>query len=157
MRAAGERAAVHLERYVAHLESFLPRAAGTWQLGEEGYSRILREREVLADDARSLRERGQREFDRLDAEMTALAQDATGNADYVAVLRANDADHPTTEQAMLDAYAEWTGAGAPVPRGHRARDASRRARRAPSCRRRCSSDRSSASRRTPRRPRSATG
>ena len=108
MRTAGEGAAVQLERYVAHLESFLPRAAGSWQLGESSYSRILREREVLPDDARSLRERGQREFDRLDAEMSGLAKDATGNADYVAVLRENDADHPTTEQAMLEAYTDWT-------------------------------------------------
>jgi uncharacterized protein (DUF885 family) len=108
MRAAGGRAAAELERYVAHLEAFLPRAAGSWQLGEEGYTRILREREVLPDDAGQLRERGQREFDRLDAEMTDLAKDATGNPDYVAVLRENDADHPTTEQAMLEAYTEWT-------------------------------------------------
>ncbi|HET7752913.1 MAG TPA: DUF885 domain-containing protein [Anaeromyxobacteraceae bacterium] len=108
MKAAGARAAAELERFVAHLEAFLPRASGSWQLGEEGYTRILREREVLPDDARQLRERGQREFDRLDAEMTDLAKDATGNPDYVAVLRENDADHPTTEQAMLEAYTEWT-------------------------------------------------
>jgi uncharacterized protein (DUF885 family) len=108
MKAAGASAAAHLERYVAHLDAFLPRAAGSWQLGEESYTRILREREVLPDDARQLRERGQREFDRLDAEMTDLAKDATGNPDYVAVLRENDADHPRTEQAMLDAYAVWT-------------------------------------------------
>ncbi|HEY3335907.1 MAG TPA: DUF885 domain-containing protein [Candidatus Limnocylindrales bacterium] len=108
MRAAGGRAAAELERYVAHLEAFLPRASGSWQLGEEGYTRILREREVLPDDARQLRERGQREFDRLDAEMTELAKDATGNPDYVAVVRENDADHPATEQAMLEAYTEWT-------------------------------------------------
>jgi uncharacterized protein (DUF885 family) len=108
MRAAGGRAAGELERFVAHLEAFLPRAAGSWQLGEEGYTRILREREVLPDDARQLRERGQREFDRLDTEMTDLAKNATGNPDYVAVLRENDADHPTTEEAMLEAYTEWT-------------------------------------------------
>jgi len=108
MRVAGEAAAVHLERWVAHLEAFLPRAAGTWQLGEADYSRILREREVLPDDARQLRERGQREFNRLDAEMSALAKAATGNADYVTILREDDRNHPPTEQAMLDSYADWT-------------------------------------------------
>ena len=108
MRIAGEGAAIHLERWVAHLEAFLPRATGTWQLGEADYSRILREREVLPDNARQLRERGQREFDRLDAEMSSLAKDATGNPDYVAVLRADDQRHPPTEQAMLDAYTDWT-------------------------------------------------
>jgi uncharacterized protein (DUF885 family) len=108
LRAAGETAAVHLERYVDHLDRLVESAHGSWQLGEERYSRILREREVLPDDARQLRERGQREFDRLDAEMRELAADATGNPDYVAVLRGNDAQHPPTEQAMLEAYTEWT-------------------------------------------------
>jgi uncharacterized protein (DUF885 family) len=108
LRAAGGTAATHLERYVAHLDGLVESAHGTWQLGEERYSRILREREVLPDDARQLRERGQREFDRLDAEMRALAADATGNPDYVAVLRENDAHHPPTEQAMLESYTEWT-------------------------------------------------
>jgi uncharacterized protein (DUF885 family) len=108
MRAAGERAAAHLERFVERLDELVEQAHGSWQLGEERYSRVLREREVLPDDARQLRERGQREFDRLDAEMRALSADATGNPDYVAVLRENDAQHPRTEQAMLDAYTEWT-------------------------------------------------
>src|SRR5262245_33581361 len=62
---AGDGAAREMERWVAHLEGFVKRADGTWQLGEERYSRILREREVLGDDARSLRDRGQAEFDRL--------------------------------------------------------------------------------------------
>jgi uncharacterized protein (DUF885 family) len=108
LREAGERAAPHLDRYVAHLEALVPQAHGSWALGEEGYTRILREREVLADDARSLRERGQAELERLDGEMSALARGATGNADYVEVLRADDANHPPTEQAMLEAYTEWT-------------------------------------------------
>jgi len=108
LQQAGGAAAVHLDRWVAHLDGLLPKAAGAWQLGETDYSRILREREVLPYDARELRERGQREFDRLDAEMAALAKDATGNPDYVAVIRADDADHPPTEAAMLEAYADWT-------------------------------------------------
>ncbi len=108
LREAGEEAAPHLDRYVAHLEALLPRAHGSWQLGEEGYTRILREREVLGDDARSLRERGQAELERLDAEMSALAREATGNADYVEVLRLDDGHHPPTEPAMLEAYTDWT-------------------------------------------------
>ena len=108
LRDASALAAPHLDRYVAHLEAFLPQAHGSWQLGEEGYTRILREREVLADDARSLRERGQAELERLDGEMSALAREATGNADYVEVLRRDDEHHPPTEPAMLEAYTEWT-------------------------------------------------
>ncbi|HEX5828715.1 MAG TPA: DUF885 domain-containing protein, partial [Candidatus Limnocylindrales bacterium] len=108
MREAGGWAAAELDRYVAHLEGFLPRAGGAWALGEEAYSRILREREVLPFDARGLREHGQQEFDRLDREMSELARDATGSPDYATVLRENDAIHPPTEQAMLEAYTEWT-------------------------------------------------
>ncbi len=108
LRAAAEQAAPHLDRYVAHLEALLPRAHGSWQLGEDAYSRVLREREVLPYDARSLRDRGQAELERLDAEMATLARDVTGNADYVEVLREDDANHPPTERAMLEAYTEWT-------------------------------------------------
>ena len=108
MRTAGQGAAPTSSYSSERLDELVDNAHGSWQLGEERYSRVLREREVLPDDARQLRERGQREFDRLDAEMRALSADATGNPDYVAVLRANDTDHPRTEQAMLDAYTEWT-------------------------------------------------
>jgi uncharacterized protein (DUF885 family) len=102
---AGRTAGAHLERWVAHLEQLLKSAHGSWQLGEERYTRILREREVLDDDARALRERGQAELERLGAEMAALARDAAGNADYVAALRADSRDHAPSEQAMLEAYA----------------------------------------------------
>lgn len=108
LREAGGGASAHLDRWVAHLDDLVGRATGSWQLGEADYSRILQEREVLPYDARALRELGQREFDRLDAEMSALAKDATGKPDYVAVIRADDGDHPPTEAAMLAAYTEWT-------------------------------------------------
>ncbi len=108
LRAAGAEAAAHLERWVAHLDALSHTAHGSWQLGEERYTRILREREVLGDDARSLRDRGWQELDRLDGEMSALSREATGNPNYVAVLRDDDEHHPASEQAMLDTYAEWT-------------------------------------------------
>ncbi len=108
LQTAGAAAAAHLERWVAHLDDLRSRARGTWQLGEERYTQILREREVLSDDAHSLRDRGWQELERLDTQMTALARDATGNPDYVDVLRDDDEHHPPTEQAMLDSYAEWT-------------------------------------------------
>jgi uncharacterized protein (DUF885 family) len=108
LRAAGELAAPHLDRWVTHLEAFLPRAHGSWQLGEARYTAILRERETLADDARSLRERGRAELARLDAEMRTVALEARGSEDYVEVLRRDDENHPPTEAAMLDAYAAAT-------------------------------------------------
>jgi uncharacterized protein (DUF885 family) len=108
LQRAGATASVHLERWVAHLDGFVQQAHGSWALGEERYSRVLQERETLADDARSLRARGQAEFDRLDAEMTALARGIAGDPDYVDVLRADDEHHPPTEPAMLETYTEWT-------------------------------------------------
>ena len=108
LAAAGAAAADHLDRWVTFLEDFAGRAHGSWQLGEDAYSRVLREREVLPYDARSLRERGRAQLDDLDLEMSSLARAATGNPDYLEVIRNNDEDHPRTEQAMLEAYADWT-------------------------------------------------
>lgn len=108
LAGAGAAAATHLERWVGHLDALRERAHGTWQLGEARYSQILGEREVLPYDARLLRDRGQAEFDRLDAEMRSLAREAAGSEDYVEVLRRSDEDHPRTEEAMREGYAEWT-------------------------------------------------
>ncbi len=109
LRVAGERAGKAFDGYVAHLETLVERASGTWQYTEERYSRQLRERERLNFDARGLRDMGQAEYDRLDTEMTALARDARGTDDWRAVLDAANEDHPPTEEAMRVAYADWTG------------------------------------------------
>ena len=107
--AAAEPAAVAFERWINRLEDLQQRATGTWVLGEERYSRILREREVLADDARSLRTRGQAEYDRLDAEMRGLARGIAGSEDWVSLLvRADEEHHPPTEEAMRASYEHWT-------------------------------------------------
>jgi uncharacterized protein (DUF885 family) len=106
--AAAEPAAAAFERWIAFLDGFVEQAGGTWQLGEPRYTRLLRERESLADDARSLRERGQAEYDRLDAEMRGLARQIDGSEDWVTLLERTDEDHPPTEEAMRVAYEEWT-------------------------------------------------
>jgi uncharacterized protein (DUF885 family) len=108
LASAGAAAATHLERWVAHLDDLRWRAHGTWQLGEDAYTRILREREVLADDACSLRERGRAQLGLLEAEMTELSRAATGSGDFAKAIRDNDELHPPTEPAMLEAYATWT-------------------------------------------------
>ena len=108
LRAAGDAAGDALDAFAAHLEKLAGQASGTWVYGEERYSRQLREREVLNFDARSLREMGQAEYDRLDAEMRALARDAKGTDDWKAVLDEANDDHPPTEEAMRRSYAEWT-------------------------------------------------
>lgn len=106
--AAGAKAADAFDDWAAHLERVAEQASGTWVLGEQRYSRLLRERESLDFDARSLREVGQREYDRLDAEMRQLALRIRGTEDWRAVLEAANNDHPRTEDAMRDAYEVWT-------------------------------------------------
>jgi uncharacterized protein (DUF885 family) len=93
---------------VTFLEEFADSAHGEWQLGEERYTRLLQERESLRDDARSLRDRGQREYDRLDAEMRGIARAVAGHEDWRKVLEEANEDHPPTEEAMRVAYEDWT-------------------------------------------------
>ena len=108
LAAAGTRAAAALERWAGFLDELAGRCTGTWQLGEERYSRLLREREALAFDARELRELGREEYDRLDAEMREIARGIDGRGDWAAVLAAANEDHPPTEEAMRARYELWT-------------------------------------------------
>jgi len=63
-----------MEVYADFLESLLPRAHGAYAIGSERYSRLLREKELLQDDAPALRERGRREYDRLAEDLRRCAQ-----------------------------------------------------------------------------------
>ncbi len=108
MAEAGETAGAALSAFADFLDDLAGRATGTWQLGEERYTRLLREREALADDARSLRVRGQAEYDRLAAEMRDLAARTAGTADVEGVLAAANRVHAPTEEAMRQRYETWT-------------------------------------------------
>jgi uncharacterized protein (DUF885 family) len=108
LREAGDRAAVAFDRWVTFLEGFVDSAQGDWVFGEERYTRLLRERESLDFDARSLREMGQAEYDRLDREMRELAREIRGTDDWRQVLEDANEDHPRTEAEMRDTYAAWT-------------------------------------------------
>ncbi len=108
LRRAGTNAAEAFDEWARFLDGFRGRANGSWVFGEERYSRILLEREALGMDARMLRERGQAEFERLDAEMSALALRIGGTSDWHEVIEGSMADHPRTEEAMRQAYEVWT-------------------------------------------------
>jgi uncharacterized protein (DUF885 family) len=98
-----------MQVYADFLErDLMPRAHGQWAIGHERYSRLLREKELLQDDATSLRERGRREYDRLAQDLRRCAQMLEGTDDWSGVLRHLNADHPTSPDAMLRAYADWT-------------------------------------------------
>src|SRR5579859_2802244 len=104
----GGIAAGAMEVYAEYLEDLLPRANGEWAIGQERYSRLLREKELLADDAPGLRERGRREYDRLAEELRQFAQQIEGTDDWPRVLERLNLDHPATPEAMLHTYADWT-------------------------------------------------
>jgi uncharacterized protein (DUF885 family) len=89
-------------------DDLLPRANGEWAIGEQRYTRLLREKELLHDDAASLRERGRREYDRLAEELRNYAQQLEGTDDWTAVLQRLNLDHPPTPEAMRQTYADWT-------------------------------------------------
>jgi uncharacterized protein (DUF885 family) len=108
LRAAGVIAGDAFDVFVARIEKLVEQASGTWVYGEERYSRQLREREHLDFDARSLRDMGQAEYDRLDDEMRSVARVARGTDDWRAVLHEANDDHPPTEEKMRQAYADWT-------------------------------------------------
>jgi uncharacterized protein (DUF885 family) len=106
--AAGATAGDALDAYADFLAGLAEQASGDWAYGEERYTRQLQERERLDFDARSLRDMGQAEYDRLDAEMKELAREATGSDDWFKVLDDANADHPRTEEEMRRSYADWT-------------------------------------------------
>jgi uncharacterized protein (DUF885 family) len=105
---AGAVAGAALERFAGFLEDLRGRAHGPWAIGEARYTALLREKELLPYDARSLRERGRREYQRLAAELARCARQIAGTDDWPAVLASLNADHPPTPEAMLHAYTEWT-------------------------------------------------
>jgi uncharacterized protein (DUF885 family) len=104
----GSIAADAMRIYADFLQDLLPRATGEWAIGQERYSRLLREKELLADDASALRDRGRREYDRLAEELRGCAQQIEGTDDWRHVLEKLNLDHPTTPETMLQTYAEWT-------------------------------------------------
>lgn len=105
---AGEAAGSAYDGYVAFLEEMRPAATGDYQLGEERYSALLREKELLGFGARELRERGQAAYDELAVELTRCARQLRGTDDWKAVLDELNEDHPRTPEAMRVGYEEWT-------------------------------------------------
>jgi len=108
LAAAGEVAAVAYEDYVAFLEEMRPHATGEWALGEERYSALLREKELLGFGARELRARGQAAYDELALELARCARELRGTDDWKAVIDELNEDHPRTPEEMRIGYEEWT-------------------------------------------------
>ncbi len=105
---AGVIAGDAMDQFASWLKDLLPRAHGEWAIGHERYSQLLREKELLQDDATSLRERGRREYERLAEELRRCAKELDGTDDWVAVLQRLNEDHPPTPESMRQSYAEVT-------------------------------------------------
>lgn len=116
---AGEEAGSAYDGYVAYLEEMRPNATGEWMLGEERYSALLREKELLGFDARELRERGKAAYDELAIELTRCARELRDTDDWKAVLDELNEDHPRTPEAMRIGYEEWTEKARVYLREHR--------------------------------------
>ncbi|WP_183061799.1 DUF885 domain-containing protein [Motilibacter peucedani] len=106
---AGELAAAAFERFGAHVSALAERASGTWAIGEARYDALLCDAEGLGYGAREMRERGQRAYDELDAEMRELARGMRGVPDWRAAIEAVNADAPDSPEEMLALYREATG------------------------------------------------
>jgi uncharacterized protein (DUF885 family) len=105
---AGAETAAAYESFVEFLEEMRPAATGKWALGEERYSALLRTKELLAFDARELRDRGRAAYDELAAELTRCARELRGTDDWKSVLDELNEDHPSTPEEMRVGYEEWT-------------------------------------------------
>lgn len=105
---AGARAADAYEDFGRFLADLREGATGEWAIGEERYSRLLREKEVLGYGAAEMRERGRVEWDRLAEDLRRSAQTIARTDDWQSVLHSLNADHPPTPEAMRAAYEDWT-------------------------------------------------
>ncbi|GGK45695.1 hypothetical protein Ppa06_01570 [Planomonospora parontospora subsp. parontospora] len=100
---AAEPAAAAFDALVEFLGGFA--AEGDWRMGEELYSRLLREREMLDYGAAGLRERGRAAYDELDAEMREVAARLPGGSgDWHAAIAALQDDHAPTLEDMRAEY-----------------------------------------------------
>ncbi|GAA1296105.1 hypothetical protein Psi02_12240 [Planotetraspora silvatica] len=98
---AAEPAAEAFDELVTFLEGF--EAGGTWRMGEELYSTLLRERELLGYGASELHEKGLKAWDELDVRMREVAG-RLGDTEWRAAMESLMDDHPPTLEAMRAEY-----------------------------------------------------
>jgi uncharacterized protein (DUF885 family) len=87
------------------LTEFEGRARGHWRMGEERYSALLRDAELLGYGADELHDRGLRAYDELNTTMLETARRIEpGAASWQPVMAELQADAPPTPQAMRAEY-----------------------------------------------------
>jgi uncharacterized protein (DUF885 family) len=105
---AGATAAGAYEDFAAFLESNKARAGGDYAIGEELYTALLREKELLPFGTRELRERGREQYDLLSNEANKIAGQIDGGGTWTEVCERLNRVHAPTPDAMRDEYVEWT-------------------------------------------------
>ena len=108
LAAAGDVAAKAFEEFSEHLKGLAERASGEWAIGDERYSALLQEKELLGYGAKEMTERGRAAFDELDAQLSAVAEKIDGDGDWRAAIVRLNQDHPSSPEEMRKAYEEWT-------------------------------------------------
>jgi uncharacterized protein (DUF885 family) len=105
---AGAKAAKAFDEFAAYLESHRDHAKGDWAIGEELYSALLREKELLPFGAAELREKGREQWALLSTEANRIATEIDGSGDWAKTCDRLNKIHAPTPDAMRDEYAEWT-------------------------------------------------
>ncbi|APU14555.1 MULTISPECIES: DUF885 domain-containing protein [Actinoalloteichus] len=106
---AAAPAAEAFDTLVAFLTEFAERARGDWRMGEQNYSALLLDKELLGYDTAELHRRGLAAHAALEAEMREVAQRVPGgSADWRAVMERLQDDYPPTLEAMRAEYATET-------------------------------------------------
>lgn len=106
---AGEEAATAMEDLGNDLEDLAAEGRGSYALGEERYSALLRQKELLGYGAEELRRRGEAAWAELDEEMNELARVVDPSArSWREVVENLNADHASSPEEMLASYTDWT-------------------------------------------------
>jgi uncharacterized protein (DUF885 family) len=107
LEAAGATAAVAYDEFAEHVAALAATATGSFAFGEARYDAVLRIGEGFDFGAHDVRRMGHEELDRLDCEMSALAERISGDRDWRTIGQRPE-DHPASMEAMLAAYREET-------------------------------------------------
>jgi len=105
---AGATAAGSFEDFAAFLEANRARASGDYAIGEELYTALLREKELLPYGARELQARGREQYDLLSNEANKIARQIDGGGTWTEVCERLNRVHAPTPDAMRAEYEEWT-------------------------------------------------
>jgi uncharacterized protein (DUF885 family) len=103
----GAAAGKAFDEFATFLEKNKDAAKGNYAIGEQLYSALLREKELLPFGARELREKGREQWDLLSAEANRIAKEIDGGTWQETCDRLNKVHAPTPD-GMRAEYEEWT-------------------------------------------------